>query len=130
MSLDVSLYRKIEKQKCTCFCPNCLKEVEHISDNDRETLFDYNITHNLNIMAEAAGIYYALWRPEEIGITTASQLIPLLEAGLELLRSDQKRFEKYNASNGWGMYEHLVKFVREYLDACREYPDALVCASR
>jgi signal transduction histidine kinase len=35
------------------------------SDN---VLFVSNITHNLNIMADKAGIYQHLWRPEEIGI--------------------------------------------------------------
>jgi len=39
------------------------------------TIFEANITHNLNRMAQAAGIYEALWCPDEIGITKAAQLI-------------------------------------------------------
>jgi len=35
------------------------------------SVYDANITHNLGAMAEAAGIYKHLWRPEEIGITKA-----------------------------------------------------------
>lgn len=42
-----------------------------------------NITHNLNKMAEAAGIYHALWHPELIPATTANEIIPILESGLE-----------------------------------------------
>lgn len=38
-------------------------------------VFSSNITHNLNAMAEAAGIYRQIWRPEEIGIKTAVELI-------------------------------------------------------
>lgn len=89
-----------------------------------------NITHNLGKMAREAGIYEALWRPDEIGITTASQLIGPLEAGLALLNADPARFEKFNAPNGWGMYEHFVPFVEKYLNACREHPDATVRVSR
>ena len=93
-------------------------------------VFDGNITHNLNMMAEEAGIYKHLWRPEEIGITLAGQLIEPLTAGLELLKSDPERFKKFNPENGWGHYEGLVDFVEEYLKMCIEYPDAEVDANR
>jgi hypothetical protein len=89
-----------------------------------------NITHNLGKMAGEAGIYEALWRPEEIGITQASQLIEPLEAGLELLKSDPERFKAFNPKNGWGNYGGLVEFVSEYLEACKSDPDALVRVSR
>lgn len=89
-----------------------------------------NITHNLGTMAGEAGIYKHLWRPEEIGITKAHQLIEPLRAGLELLRSDRERFEKFNPENGWGSYDGLVRFVEKYLAACEENPDADVRASR
>ena len=94
------------------------------------TIYDANITHNLNKMAEEAGIYKHLWRPEEIGVTKAQQLIAPLRAGLELLKAYPARFEKHNASNGWGMYEHFVPFVEQYLAACEENPDATVEVSR
>lgn len=93
-------------------------------------VYSANITHNLNKMAEAAGIYEYLWRPDEIGITTAAQLIGPLEAGLALLKSDPERFEAYNSPNGWGLYKHFVPFVEKYLEACKEYPDATVTVSR
>ena len=93
---------------------------------ERVSVFDRNITHNLNDMAEEAGIYQALWRPEEIGVTKAEQLIPLLEAGLEKLLADPGRFKAFNPENGWGDYEGLCKFVFAYLAACKENPDAEV----
>ena len=89
-------------------------------------VYTANITHNLNRMAEEAGIYQHLWRPEEIDIHTAEQLIEPLRAGLALLESDEPRFRKFDASNGWGRYEHLVEFVREYLAACEQDPNAKV----
>ena len=93
-------------------------------------VFDANITHNLGRMAAEAGIYEALWRPEEVGITTASQLIEPLTVGLALLKADPPRFMEHNRANGWGMYEHFVPFVERYLEACKENPDATVSANR
>lgn len=95
-----------------------------------DTVFDYNITHNLNRMADVAGLYEALWRPEEIDISYAKQLIPILTAGLEQLRADPEKFRKYNPENGWGSYEGLVDCVVKYLDACQEWPEARVRVSR
>lgn len=94
------------------------------------SVFDGNITHNLAEMAGQAGIYKHLWRPEEIGIVNASQLIEPLATGLGLLESDPERFKAFNPDNGWGDYSGLVRFVRSYLEACIEYPDAKVEASR
>ena len=93
-------------------------------------VFKANITHNLGEMAGEAGIYKALWRPEEIGITTAAQLIPLLREGVAKMKADPARFENLNPSNGWGSYADFVPWIEEYLAACEANPDAHVEASR
>jgi len=120
MSLGVSLYRKY-----------------HISydggktlEEKEECVYDANITHNLGEMADKAGIYYALWRPEEIGKTKASEIVELLEKGLTDLKSRPEYFEQFNSPNGWGMYEHFVPFVEKYLEACKEYPETDIYVSR
>lgn len=102
------------------------------SDRSDETIELYwaNTTHNLNKMATEAGIYQACWRPEEIGITKAEQLIEPLTKGLALMESDPPRFEAFNSPNGWGLYENFVPWLRRYLKACQEYPNADVRASR
>lgn len=89
-----------------------------------------NVTHNLGAMAEAAGIYQALWRPEDIGITTAAQLIEPLRAALAAMRANPDRFTPHNPPNGWGTYEGFVNFVAEYLARCEAHPDATVSVSR
>lgn len=101
-----------------------------IGDDDEDEAYTANITHNLNRMANEAGIYEYLWKPDELGITLAAQLIEPLKAGLILLESDPVRFKEFNPSNGWGEYEDLVSFVRGYLRACEMYPTADVAVSR
>ncbi len=125
MSLDVWL--EGEKSQKPCRCSNCGNE--HTFEY-AEILYEANITHNLNIMAEKAGIYKHLWRPEELGITKAKELIIPLADGLKELELKPEYFRQFNAENGWGIYENLAQFVREYLDACKKSPDATLRISR
>ena len=92
--------------------------------DDTPTLYHGNITHNLNVMAEKAGIYGALWRPEEEGLTKAKDLIAPLEKGLADLNARPAYFRTFDSPNGWGTYPNFVDFVRKYLVACKEYPEA------
>lgn len=96
----------------------------------RNEVYSANITHNLSKMAALAGIYDCIWRPDEHGITKASQLIRLLTNGLVLLQSDPEKFKTLNPPNGWGTYDNLVDFTQRYLDACIKDPDADVSVSR
>lgn len=106
------------------------REPVTVLEHETDEVFSANITHNLNKMADAAGIYHHLWRPDEIGITVASELIEPLTQGLATLRGQPERFQKLNPANGWGSYEVLVEFVREYLAACIRYPTAEVSVWR
>jgi hypothetical protein len=92
--------------------------------------FNGNITHNLGEMAHQAGLYDVLWRPDEIYHFHAYQLIPSLEKGLALLKSDPERFKKFDSPNGWGLYDNFVPFVENYLEACKKNPNAEVRVSR
>lgn len=140
MSLDVYLKRK----KWTSY------DAGKTLTEEYETLYDANITHNLGNMADEAGIYEALWRPyrlkegynipeddyiselefEDNQITIASEIIELLEKGLKDLKERPEYFKKFNSPNGWGIYENFVPFVEKYLEACKEYPNAIVKVSR
>ena len=99
-------------------------------EDDNGVVYTANITHNLNRMAKEAGVYEHLWRPDEIGVTIASELIAPLTEGLVILRSDPERFKKLNPPNGWGTYEGLIEFVVGYLQACQQYPEAKVSVCR
>src|SRR5690606_38286233 len=58
-----------------------------------------NITHNLNTMANEAGIYPALWRPEEIGAVKASDIVDILRTGLHALVERPSYFKEFDAPN-------------------------------
>lgn len=94
------------------------------------TVFDANITHNLGRMAREAGIYMHCWRPDEIGITHAKQLIEPLRVAIEAMKADPPRYEAFNAENGWGLYRDFLPWLEKYLAACEEHPDAEVSISR
>jgi hypothetical protein len=99
-------------------------------DGNEFEAFDYNITHNLGKMAGKAGLYEALWRPEEKGWKKAGDIINVLEAGLNDLKERPEYFKQFNPENGWGNYENLVEFVEKYLENCRQYPSSTIEVSR
>jgi hypothetical protein len=132
MSLDFYLEGPAEQRAETHRCGEygCDHEHTHLRQV-RPQYFDANITHNLGKMASEAGIYQALWHPDEATppMTHARELIAVLSVGLDDLRSRPAHFAQFNAANGWGMYEHFVPFVARCLAACIAHPDALVRTS-
>lgn len=98
--------------------------------DDGDEVYTANITHNLGKMASEVGIYQHLWRPDEINISKAAELIGPLRDGLALLKNDPERFKQFNPSNGWGDYEGLVRFTENYLRACEKHPTADVSVWR
>ena len=122
MSLDFYLHYPIHHT-----CEKCHYEQKLDSG---EVCYRTNITHNLNSMAEHAGIYKCLWRPEENDFKFASDIILSLELGIQKLESDPLLFSSFNPSNGWGRYENLLEFAKEVLHYCKEYPDAFIKVSR
>ncbi len=140
MSLDVTLYRHY-----------------HVSydggktlEEKQEDVYSANITHNLGKMADAAGIYKALWRPyqlkegynipegdyqaeyefEENNPVRAYEIIPIIEKGLEDMKARSEHYKTFDSPNGWGLYKHFVPFIEKYLEALKEYPESFVVCSR
>ena len=101
---------------------------EHCGRGDE--VYSANITHNLGEMAAAAGIYGILWRPEECAVDDAGDMILLLEKAIADMEADPERFKKYNARNGWGLYENFVPWLKTLLNACYIHPTAKVSVSR
>lgn len=93
-------------------------------------VFEANITHNLGKMASEAGIYQALWRPEEIGARQAKDIINILRDGIRRMEDNPKHFKTFDAKNHWGMYDDFLPWLRRYLAACIEHPEAMIRVSR
>jgi len=139
MSLNIQLFKKgfdIHKSRTNIDAAytklQAIKEaLEQLEDEYEESkLFSHNITHNLNTMAEAAGLYDVLWNPESIGITTASQLIPFLEKGIKELIANPDKYKAFNPPNNYGNYDNLIDFCKTVLQNCRENPDAVIEVSK
>ncbi|WP_293914997.1 hypothetical protein [Deinococcus sp.] len=118
MSLDVYL---IDRQPA---CRGCGRP-----DTDTE-LFSASITHNLGQMATEAGIYDAVWRPDEHGYTHAAHIIGVLAVGIAVMRAEPERFEVLSAKNGWGTYTQFLPWLNEYMLACERNPAALIVVAR
>jgi hypothetical protein len=86
-----------------------------------------NITHNVNGMWREAGIYEDLYRSEG---KTVSEILPNLEAGLALMKTEPERFKPHSASNGWGTYEQAVPWLEDFIEQIKEYPDGVIGISR
>jgi len=116
--------REISRSEWDKRFPNSLPCTATVQKNKQ--VFSANVTHNMVPMAEEAGLYCFLWRPEDNGIKTAEQLVELLEEGIKKMKSDPRRFKKLNPSNGWGDYDMFVKWLENLLVACKANPTASV----
>jgi len=94
------------------------------------TVYSANITHNLNVMATAAGFYNQLWRGDECGIETAGELAPHLDDGINELKSNPYKYRKMDSENGWGTFRDFLPWLVDLYLACRKYPNAIVRQSR
>jgi hypothetical protein len=124
MGLDVYLIGKEKEVECTCSCGH-----KH-TKTETEEFYWSGITHNLNQMASEAGIYECLWRPDEHDFKKAKDIIEPLESGLKKLKANPKHFKKFDSPNGWGKYTDFVPWVEQYLNACKEFPEAEISVSR
>lgn len=92
-------------------------------------VYSANITHNLNTMADAAGIYKHLWHPEDVGVKTASDLIEPLEKAIQEMRDNPEKFKRFDARNGWGTYDDFVPWLERLLCECKIHPNASITVS-
>lgn len=94
-------------------------------------VFSANYTHNCNTMAEAAGIYKYVWRPDECpDVKCAGDLIVPLQRGINEMVSNPAKYIAMNPPNGWGSYETFLPWLQNYRQACVDYPKAQVGVCR
>jgi hypothetical protein len=139
MSLDLHFFKKdVDFNQIRCRIDDLYnqrrvigEELERLEDDYEEAkLASHNVTHNLNKMAEAVGLSEILWHPEEIGITSASQMIIPIEKAIKELEANPDKYKTYNPPNGWGNFDIFVSFCKSVLRTCQENPDAVIEAGR
>ena len=115
MSLDWSLYVDVDLGE---------------DELTRLEVFSYNMTHNLGTMADEAGVYKTLWRPDENGYVYAASAVHNLTKALTLLKENPEFYKGFEPDNNWGTYEGFVAAVQSILEACERYPKARIHACR
>jgi hypothetical protein len=126
MSLDIYLHNHKESSRLSV-CDECGHQHECIYN---ETIYHGNLTHNLVDMADAAGLYQCLWRPNENDIFIAEDIIPHLEKALPILLQFPDKFIALQPTNGWGTYEQLVEVVQGYLSKCIHHSQSIISVCR
>lgn len=143
MSLDVSIvYKELRSENYFLNHPYSYNGLtaRDIADYQDEDCWWGNITHNLGEMADhipvtfrgkPTTLYYACWRPDEIGATTVADVLPMLIQGIHYMIDHRKELMKYDASNGWGTYNSFMKFLLNYKQACEDNdPECEIKANR
>ena len=83
-----------------------------------------NITHNLNKMAEALGVYELLWHPEKTPDMKAKNILPEINKAITELTINPEKYKEYEAPNGWGTISGMLRFLQKVRAACEEFPES------
>lgn len=95
--------------------------------NSKIRVYEDNITSNLVRMADAAGLYNAIWQTSDNnGVTTAEQLTPMLRRAIDDMMENPEHYEVYDNKNGWGTYKDFLPWLKKLLSACKEFPEAQI----
>lgn len=83
----------------------------------------FNVTYNLGPMLRAAGL--PAWG-DLLGKPAAEVAVVLGQVDARLHFDRVALVKEHTPSNGWGDWDDAVRFVREFLTACRYHPKAVV----
>lgn len=143
MSLDVTI--KFKEPRMLNYYLEHPYIYDHLTKQDETSYYmedhwSANITHNLGKMASnipvdfngtPTTLYYACWRPEEIGAERVSDILPMLIQGIHYMVDHRKELVQFNAENGWGTYEGFMKFLLNYKQACEDAdPNFIITTSK
>lgn len=96
----------------------------YLMETKRVVVFEKNTTHNHGKIATALGIYKHLWRPEELGIRQAKELVAPLKAAIKELENNPTKYAEHDPANGWGSVESFMIFLDAVCQACFDNPYA------
>ncbi len=103
------------------------EKIEQLQEADSDAELAWlGITHNLNNMARAVGLYEILWPPKYADTVTVAQMTPILKKGIKELEADPEKYRAFDAPNGYGKYDDFIRFCRDLLCHCERHPDAVI----
>lgn len=122
--------REATPEECLQKFPDVFNSLNEVPVQEYETneFWSGNITHNLGMMAgnclswDDYTLYDLLWRTEEPSFDKY-KYISALSYCLDTLKKDPEHFKKFNPENGWGTYEQLCDFVKEFIKALVSMPE-------
>jgi len=74
-------------------------------------------------IAKDAGVFDVLYFPGRHGIHFAKDIIDHLQAGVDFIANNPNGFYELDKKHGWGLVAEFVKYIEEYIAACKLYPD-------
>jgi hypothetical protein len=97
-------------------------------ETKRTSLYRATLNHNLSRMAYEARIYEPLWCPQAVKTAVAKDVIPSLQKGLQLLKTEDTAsfFRQFEIKDESGTCEELITFVEKYLIALKKHPQAFI----
>lgn len=140
MKLEIMIVFK-ENRPCNFFLDHPYSYFNILTDKERKDYkegdcwSDY-ITHSLAEMASHVPIdnttlYKVCWFPDDVGIHTVGEILPLLIKGIQYMIEHRKELLKYEATNCGGTYNRFMKFLLNYKQACEDNdPECIIIADR
>lgn len=86
-------------------------------------LWSGNVTHNLVPMWQKAGVYEALYKNDG---KKAKDVLAVVEQGYKDMLKNKETYVALNPENGWGDFDGALKFIREFYEACVQYPESII----
>lgn len=93
---------------------------------------EFNWTHNLGDMAEAANIRQLLWLQRtkyDHAVYQAYQIYAELRPALQHMKENPEFYKQFDSENGWGIYDDFIPILDDLLKVCEDYPTANVRVS-
>jgi len=113
MSLTVYLYNEVQGIR--------------VGEFEKKYMFAANINNFIAAtIAKEAGIFNVLWHPRRNGFQYGRQIIDLLQAGLDHMQKNPEVYYAIDEKHGWGLSSEFLKWVNEYIEACKKYPDCKI----
>lgn len=135
---STGIYARIDGQTRELTREEAIKRFPDVDPHDIiESAFETNefwhgnITHNLTRMASNCigydqwTLYELLWRDEQPDLDKLEYSF-LLFSCLRNLTNNPEKFKQFNPENGWGTYEQLVNFVKDFIKHLIDSPDGSV----